>query len=1227
MLLVFLLVLVALYGAFRTSAVQTYVTRKVAQNLSERMNTVIDVQGVDIAFFNHLILEGLYIEDLHQDTLLYIAKLSFSLETYNGELKELLFDELILNRGVINIRKYMGEEDLNFKFIVDEFAGSDTTKMGWLLKIKTTDLREISFSYVDENREPTDRLMDFKDLHVSSFSAFLKDTKLDGDSVWSEVEALALKEQSGFEIENLVGDIKTSPVGLSAMNLNIVTPHSNVSGELNFSYSGYGDYQYFIDSIEIESRLEETKVNLEDISYFVPAFKGLDDQVIFTGGVRGRISRLKGKNIDMTYGTDTRFRGNLSLNGLPNFQETFIRFRVKEFSTSQRDLAKLPVPPFSSGKTWNVPPYVRNLGNFNFIGDFTGFYNDFVAYGECRTAIGKLSSDLSLSYDPAIDMVHYEGEISSSSFDVGRLFDAEKNIGIAAFDIHISGDGLDKNTARAELDGLVKGITLKDYYYQNVELKGELANRRFSGYMGAKDENLDFVFNGTIDYATSPPLFNFTSDIAGANLDKLNLAPKLKNPVFSVKVESNFSGTTIDDLQGEIQLLDLKYRDEKIKEVDEYYPIGNISLVATEILGERDLRLKSDIVDVDLKGRFNIRDFTGSLMEMLHEMLPNSEHMNHLTEANLERMSSQDFDYDIKVKDGDKILSIFYPTLSIAPQTHLSGTFSSDSKKFEAKLKSNKVKIRGIVFEEVDWTVLLFPDTDTTLGSESAMKLHSLASIGKFSPSPKIALLDLDVNVDGRTNELDFATSWDNKVLPSNKGSVVGTVQFDKGENGKEILLKLQPTEITVADTLWSIFGNNSVRYSSQLLDITDLQISNAIQEFKIDGSNSAEGSDGIDIVLSNFEIAAFEPLINSDKLSLEGLASGKATIYGIYSNPYATGNIEIKELTLNEAPLGNASFSSVWKKGAERVTLSGSIVKGQLEIFSLLANYQMTDGREEKGAYSADIGFNKFRLKPFESFVTNVFSRISDKSALSGSLKLTGSGTQPVILGKVNLQRGGFTLANLNTDYTLADEFLFTENSITFDKTVINDMKGHRAVATGKIIHKYFKDWSLDIDIEADNVHSLNTDLEYNDLYHGQAFATGSIKISGPFDEISIEVAITTNKNTQLNIPLTTAGELDENAYITFINGAEEVAEDLKEPEKVGASFPQIIMNIESTEDAEVKVIFDETVGDVLKVNGRGGIQFKVDRDGAFNMYGTYEIRKGDYLFTLSGIINKRFI
>ncbi len=66
---------------------------------------------------------------------------------------------------------------------------------------------------------------------------------------------------------------------------------------------------------------------------------------------------------------------------------------------------------------------------------------------------------------------------------------------------------------------------------------------------------------------------------------------------------------------------------------------------------------------------------------------------------------------------------------------------------------------------------------------------------------------------------------------------------------------------------------------------------------------------------------------------------------------------------------------------------------------------------------------------------------------------------------------------------------------------------------------------------------------------------------------------------------------------------------------------------NLEFTPDADIQVIFDEKIGDVIRGNGYGNMKLTLTPAGEFYVNGNYRIQKGDYLFTLKNVINKKFI
>jgi hypothetical protein len=123
----------------------------------------------------------------------------------------------------------------------------------------------------------------------------------------------------------------------------------------------------------------------------------------------------------------------------------------------------------------------------------------------------------------------------------------------------------------------------------------------------------------------------------------------------------------------------------------------------------------------------------------------------------------------------------------------------------------------------------------------------------------------------------------------------------------------------------------------------------------------------------------------------------------------------------------------------------------------------------------------------------------------------------------------------------------------------------------------------------------------------------------------LEITVDLTTQKGTQLKIPMYGMGEIsDENEFILFSTDIEDSLSVAIE-DKFDFTGVYLDLNFHATPDAQVEIIFDEEIGDIIRANGSGDINISVDNLGEIGMKGTYTVKEGVYDFAL-GIIRKQF-
>jgi hypothetical protein len=123
------------------------------------------------------------------------------------------------------------------------------------------------------------------------------------------------------------------------------------------------------------------------------------------------------------------------------------------------------------------------------------------------------------------------------------------------------------------------------------------------------------------------------------------------------------------------------------------------------------------------------------------------------------------------------------------------------------------------------------------------------------------------------------------------------------------------------------------------------------------------------------------------------------------------------------------------------------------------------------------------------------------------------------------------------------------------------------------------------------------------------------------------MDINAKTERGTVFYLPLTGTSDVSQQDFITFEKKGTTQALNKLSSRKVTSKGYELNFNLEVTPDAEAFLLFDPKVGDIIKGNGSANLRMEVTEAGDFNIYGDYVIDKGDYLFTLQNVINKKFV
>ncbi len=166
------------------------------------------------------------------------------------------------------------------------------------------------------------------------------------------------------------------------------------------------------------------------------------------------------------------------------------------------------------------------------------------------------------------------------------------------------------------LKGLVASIDYSDYNYENITLDGEYKQGGFTGKVTLDDTNGSVILNGTINTASRVPTFNFQASIDKFRPHALHLTPDYEDTEISVKVKADFTGGSIDEMNGEINIDSLSFAAPETQ-----YFLDNLKISAIKRKPET-ADYQSNFLQGSIEGDYSYRTLPASVLNIMRRYIP-----------------------------------------------------------------------------------------------------------------------------------------------------------------------------------------------------------------------------------------------------------------------------------------------------------------------------------------------------------------------------------------------------------------------------------------------------------------------------------------------------------------------------------------------------------------------------------------------------------------------------
>ena len=1213
--MVLLAIIASVFVAIQDPIVQKFAVRFAGGYLSEKTGADIKVGRLAVTPDFRVFIDDVVVKDLKKNDLAKVGELRTKIDIADLLEGKIHLENVELRNTQANLIQYEGEDQFNFGFLVEAFK-SDKEKPKtepMPIIVDKISLKQVDFVFWNQNKDKPEKteqnLMDYVHIDLDNINLEATDFFMLGDSIHANIASLSAKELSGLELKDFSSETVVCSNGIYLDGMKMETNNSLFDMDLHMLYDDYSAFKDFVNKVEFDATIRPTDILLSDIGVFTRVMYKMPDRLQFEGRFTGPIEHFRVDDFKANFGKSTMIEGSISMHPL-DFENGYHTLNIKNMHFTYDDLVNFYIP--SSTKTIPLPESLRTLNEGRIRLAFKGSYNDFKSDINLKSGIGDIVTSITRSKD-YMGNNQFSGYINAERVKAGLVANASKYVG----DLDLNADFtamFPKNGGGPEfkLDGNVTHAQLLGNHIDEVFLDGSLKENRFKGKIRVDDDDLFLDFNGLVDFQNKKyPRSDFKAIIRNANLNALHILKEDSISEINTTIYANMVGFNLDDLEGELHLDSTVYRDSR----GEYFMDAFSASIFNDNLMQRRINLNCDFFDFMMAGQINF----ASLMMTFNEYADSFVHFP-IWEDNREEFQryrlkhdvDQDFVVQLTLKDTKTISRLLMPSVSIAKNTTLNGTFTSRTNSLNMTLRSKKVQVGQLNLNNLELKNFNFGNA-----AFSSLKLDEIKYID-ISDSDTLELGLENIAIATRmTEDTIFARiTWDDDVDEDHNKAKISTY-FHPHEQGG--IFSITGADILVNDSLWSVSSNNFIDLTDGRVNISNLMFNHHQQSIRADGYAPMAEGDTLTIQLRRFDISNLDFLFKG--FDLDGLVSGDALVSSVKTNPMVLADLNVEKLRVDGEDVGEAVIGSSWNNEEKSVDAQVNIFNEEKRMLNAYGSYYTA---RKKDNLDFTIALDSLRLVTFSPFLTGIVSRMQGYG--DGFVRVTGSLQQPEINGSVKLIDAGCHIDYLNTFYTLSPTILIDNSSISFQNLVLTDTLNNKAIVEGQISHNRFKDFYLDLKLHPRDFLALATTSKENDTFYGTAIANGLVTVKGPFNDIMLDIKAMTRKGTALTIPLNRASTVKDNDFIVFINPVEEdEEEELVETQVKSKNNFALALDVSATSDATLKIILPSDLG-TIDAAGNGNVKLGTATGKELTMFGKYTIESGRFALNFKNVVNRNF-
>ena len=1190
----------------------------VAEELSDLLNTRVTIGRINIGLLNRIIIDDVLLDDQDEQEMLKVTRLSAKFDIMPFFKGKISISSVQLFGFNINLQKKTPDSPPNFKFVLDAFASNDTVKKdnSLDLRINSILIRRGRMAYHVLSEEETPGKFNAKHVQLQNIIANISLKALSKDSINLGIKRLSLDEKvSGFSLKKMSLKLVANSRQTSIDNFAIELPETSLKLDtIHLIYDSLKAFDRFTEQVRFSFRTLPSQITLKDISPFLPALSHFKEPISLDMEVKGTVNQLTCSHLEITADNrQFRLKGDVALQDLSHPQDAYVFGTLSELTATTRGVGFL-VRNLSHDYN-GVPPVLERLGNVSFRGEVSGYFTDIVTYGQLHTDLGGVNMDLKLSSDKSKGLFAYSGAVKTTDYKLGKLL-ANEQLGEITFNLDVHGRHVTDRLPVVELKGLIASVDYSRYRYENITLDGEYKQGGFNGKVALDDPNGSIYLNGDVNVSSRIPTFNFQAIINKLRPHDLNLTSKYPDTEFSLKLRANFTGGSVDEMIGEINVDSLEFMSP-----EKQYFMNNMNIRASKQNNENQLRLTSEFLTASVEGKFQYHTLPASILNIMRKYVPSL-----ILPPKKPIETHNNFQFDIHIYNTDILSTIFDIPLTVYTHSTLKGYFNDPLQRLRVEGYFPRLQYKNNFIES--GMILCENPSD-----------HIRARV-RLTNLKKKGAVNLSLDAQAKDDNISTTLNWGNSAAVTYSGQLAAVAKFLRTEGEKPLLkamVEVKPTDIILNDTLWQIHPSQVVVDSGKV-DVNNFYFSHQDRYVRINGRLSDNPQDSVKVDLKDINMGyVFDIASISDDVNFEGDATGTAYASGVFKKPVMNTRLFIKNFSLNQGRLGDLNIYGEWDNENRGIRLDASIK--DISTTPSRVTGIIHPLKPESGL-DLNIEANELNLKFLEHYMKSIANDI--KGRATGKVHFYGKFKGLNLDGAV-ITDASMNFDILNTHFAIKDTILLAPTGLTFNNIHISDMEGHSGRMNGYLHFQHFKNLNYRFEIQANNMLVMNTKESTDMPFYGTVYGTGNALLTGnAIQGLDVNVAMTTNRNSIFTYINGSVASATSNQFIKFVDKTprrtiqdsiqiisyyEQLQQKRQEAEEEQKTDIRLNILVDATPDATMKIIMDPVAGDYISGKGTGNIRTEFYNKGDVKMFGSYQINQGVYKFSLQEVIRKDFV